>query len=151
MGRMALALVAAAISGAAMSFQGAFNAALAKKVGLIGTSAAVHVIGATLTAIVIAAAWLCARHWLPLSVNLTVIPWYAYLGGVLSVLIIIGVASAFPITGAGLGVSMIITAQLAAAVVLDHFGWFETERVAITWIRVLGVALLIVGTRLVAK
>jgi len=150
-GKMALALVAAAVSGAAMSFQGVFNAALSKKVSLIGTSVAVHVIGTVLTGIILVAALLTAHEWLPARLNLAGIPWYAYLGGVLSVLIIIGVASAFPVTGAGLGVSMIITAQLAAAVVLDHFGWFETPRVAITWIRLLGIALLIIGTRLVAK
>lgn len=148
---MVLALVAAAVSGAAMSFQGAFNAALSKRVSLIGTSAAVHVIGTALTGIILVAALLLARGWLPRDFDLARIPWYAYLGGVLSVLIIIGVASAFPVTGAGLGVSTIITAQLAAAVVLDHFGLFEIPRVAITWIRLLGIALLIIGTRLVAK
>lgn len=148
---MVLALLAAAVSGAAMSFQGVFNAALGKKVSLIGASAVVHVVGAAVTGLVLVAALLWARPWLPRALDLGGVPGYAYLGGVLSVLIIIGVASAFPVTGAGLGVSTIITAQLAAAMILDHFGWFETPRVAITWVRLLGVTLLVIGTRLVAK
>ena len=150
-GKMLLALVAAAVSGAAMSFQGAFNAALAKRVSLLGTSVAVHVIGAVLAGLLLAGAFLVARQSLPRSLELGRIPGYAYLGGVLSVIIIAGVAFAFPVTGAGLGVSTIVTAQLAAAVVLDHFGWFETTPNPMTWVRVLGVALLVAGTRLVAR
>lgn len=134
-----------------MSFQGAFNASLSKRAGLLGASAGVHVIGAILTGLLIFGAWLGARQCLPQSLSLTRIPWYAYLGGILSVLIIAGVAYAFPIAGAGLGVSTIITAQLAAAVALDHFGWFETTHIPVTWVRLLGVALLIVGTWLVAR
>ncbi|RJQ11572.1 MAG: DMT family transporter [Bacillota bacterium] len=151
MGRMALAILAAAISGVAMAFQGAFNAALGKRVGLLGTSVAVHVTGATLTAAVIATFFLFGRRAWPGAPDLSGIPWYAYAGGVLSVLIISGVAFAFPVTGAGLGVSTIVTAQLAAAVVLDHFALFGMERNPATGLRILGVILLVVGTRLVAR
>ncbi len=146
------ALLAAALSGAAMTFQGAFNAALSKRAQLLGTSATVHVTGAVLTGLIMLAALLLgARRYLPSGLEVSRVPWYAYLGGVLSVVIIAGVAYAFPITGAGLGVSTIITAQLAAAVVLDHFGWFETTRIPVDWVRLLGVALLVMGTRLVAR
>lgn len=148
---MVWALVAAAVAGAAMAFQGALNAALSKRTGLLGTSAAVHIIGALLTGLVIAAAILAGKQVLPGGLSLGKIPWYAYMGGVLSVLIIAGVARAFPTTGAGLGVSTIVTAQLAAALVLDHFGLFEMQRIPITWVRLLGVALLVLGTRLVTR
>lgn len=148
---MLLAIVAAAVAGAAMSFQGVFNAALSKRVSLLGTSAAVHVIGAVLTGLLLLGACLFVKSALPRDVHWARIPWYAWLGGVLSVLIIIGVASAFKVTGAGLGVSVIVTAQLAAALVIDHFGWFESPQVTITWLRVLGVALLVGGTWLVAR
>ncbi len=148
---MVWALLAAALAGAAMSFQGAFNSSLSRKAGLLGASAAVHVIGAILTGLVIAGAMLWAKSAAPNWTGFGRAAWWAYLGGVLSVLIIAGVAFAFPIAGAGLSVSTIITAQLAAAVVLDHFGLFETTRIPITWVRLLGVALLVVGTRLVAK
>lgn len=134
-----------------MSFQGVFNAALGKRVNLLGASAAVHVIGAVVTGLLLAGAFVLGQKLLPHDFNLARIPWYAYLGGVLSVLIITGVAWAFPVTGAGLGVSVIVTAQLAAALVLDHLGWFELPKVPITWVRLAGAALLVVGTRLVAK
>ncbi len=134
-----------------MSFQGVFNAALSKRAGLLGASAAVHVIGAVVTGLLLVGTFLLGRQLLPNDFSLARIPWYAYLGGVLSVLIIGGVALAFPVTGAGLGVSVIVTAQLAAALVLDQFGWFESPKVAVTWLRLIGVAFLVVGTRLVAK
>jgi transporter family-2 protein len=146
-----LALAAAAVSGAAMAFQGTFNAALGKRVGLVGTSGIVHVTGALLTLVILVAA-LALRVGRPGQLpSLSAVPLFAYLGGVLSVLIIAGVAFAIPVTGAALGVSVIVTAQLAAALLLDHFGLFELTRVPVTWVRVLGVALLIIGTRLVAK
>ncbi len=148
---MIAAILVAALSGAAMSFQGALNTLLSKRITLVGTSAAVHVIGAIVTGVVIAGALLLFRDRLPASVDPAATPWYAYLGGVLSVIIIGGVAFAFSVTGAGLGVSVILTAQLAAAMVLDHFGLFELKRIPITWLRAAGVALLIIGTRLVAR
>jgi len=150
-GKTVLALITAALSGAAMSFQGTFNAALSRRVGLLTTSAVVHVVGAVLTGLVVAAVWLLARSRLAEPASFTGVPWYTYLGGVLSVFIIVGVAFAFPVTGAGLGVSVIVTAQLAAALILDHFGLFELRPIPVTWVRVLGVVLLIVGTRLVAR
>ena len=106
------AIVAAALSGAAMSLQGTLNALLGKKISLLGTSAAVHVVGALTTGAVIGLTLLLARQRLPPTVDPASAPWYAYLGGVLSVLIIAGVAFAFSVTGAGLGVAVILTAQL---------------------------------------
>jgi len=149
--KTALALVLAALSGAAMSFQGTFNAALSKRVGLLSSSAVVHVMGAALTALIIGAVWLAARSRLGGPAGLGDVPWYGYLGGVLSVFIIVGVAFAFPITGAGLGVSVIVTAQLITALILDHFGLFELRPIEVDWVRLVGVVLLIVGTRLVAR
>ncbi len=150
-GKMALALIAAALAGAMMSFQGAFNAALQKRVNLLGTSIVVHVVGAVVTGLVLAGVLLFARYYVPPKTGFAEAPWWAYLGGVLSVVIIAGVALAFPITGAGLGVSTIVTAQLAAALLLDQFGLFESTRVPITWVRIVGVILLVIGTRLVAN
>jgi len=134
-----------------MSFQGAFNAVLGKRVTLLGTSAVVHVVGAALTGLIILGAVLIFRWSPPGRADLAGLPLYAYLGGVLSVLIIAGVAFAFPVTGAGLGVSVIVTAQLATAIALDHFGLFELSRIPVSWVRLAGVVLLIVGTRLVAR
>jgi len=149
-GKMVLALTAAAAAGAAMSFQGVFNAALSKRVGLVETSTLVHIIGTVLSGLFLAGMLVYTGRLGPRAFALSGTPWYCYLGGLLSVFIIIGVASAFPITGAGLGVAVIVTAQLCAALVIDHFGWFEAPRLPVNWVRLAGAALLIIGTRLVA-
>lgn len=146
-----LALAVAALSGAAMSFQGAFNTAASRRLGLVTTSLVVHGIGVVLTALIIVAGIAVARHHAPQASAFSQVPWFGYLGGVLSVGIIAGVAYAFPRTGAGLGVALIVSAQLVAALALDHFGWFEMKRVPADWVRLLGAVLLIVGTRLVAR
>jgi len=148
--RLVFALLAAAVSGAAMSFQGAFNASLQRRVGLVGASLVVHIVGLVVSGIVLGLT-LALGHRIPVGPGLLRAPWFAYLGGILSVLIIMGVAFAFPVAGAGLGVSTIVTAQLIAALVLDHFGWCETRTIPVTWVRLLGAALLILGTRLVAR
>ncbi|HCW51424.1 MAG TPA: hypothetical protein DGR79_05075 [Clostridiales bacterium] len=145
-----LALAAAAVSGAAMAFQGTFNAALGKRVGLVGTSAIVHVTGALLTLVILVAA-LALRAGRPGQLPpLSAVPLFAYLGGVLSVLIIAGVAFAIPVTGAALGVSVIVTAQLAAAVLLDHLGAFGLQHIPVSWVRLLGALLAVGGCWLMA-
>lgn len=134
-----------------MSFQGAFNAALSKRVGLLTNSLVVHGLGVIVTALIVAVGLAIARYHATQSSAFGQVPWFGYLGGVLSVGIIAGVAFAFPRTGAGLGVAVIVSAQLIAALLLDHFGWFEMERIPADWLRLLGATLLIVGTRLVAR
>ena len=42
--------------------------------------------------------------------------------------------------------AFLIAAQFGLATAIDRYGWFGVERVEITWARVLGIGLLVVGT-----
>jgi transporter family-2 protein len=68
-----------------------------------------------------------------------------------------GAVIVFSITVAGprIGVvattSFLIAAQLSLAAVIDRYGWFGVERVAVTWPRMLGIVLLLVGATLTLR
>ncbi len=143
MARIWLSLATAAISGALMTVQGAVNSALLRRIGLANMAAVVQVTGL----LVAAAAFLIWGRWGKL-VQVTNAPWYSWLGGALGVAIIAGVAYAIRHVSTALAISSIITAQLATALVVDHFGLLGSEKVPLSWLRAVGLVLMVIGTRL---
>ncbi len=139
-----LYLLIAGIAGGAMAFQGTFNAALGKIIGLWESTFIVHIIG-TITAI---ACLLLLRVGLGNYSKLATVPWYAYLGGVLNVLIIYGVAQSIPKIGVGNATTAIIVIQIITALVIDHLGAFGMEKYSFHYLDLLGVLLLAVGARI---
>lgn len=138
------ALLLAALAGSAMAVQGALNAGLGKKIGLLEATMIVLLIG-TLTA-------LLALYPLGLGkgelANLFRTPWYLFLGGVLIVLITYGVVSAIPSLGVANATTAIVAAQVLTAVVLDHIGLFGLQAIPFSWWKVGGLVLMAAGTRL---
>lgn len=141
-----LPIIMAALSGMAMTFQGTFNSALGKKIGVIETSMIVHIVGlvVSIIGVVIWGAF-------PRLESLREVPYYSVLGGLLGVLIVAGVAYTISRTGAAFGISIILIAQLLSAVVLDHFGIFTLERIPINLTRVIGTVLMLIGARFLVK
>lgn len=140
--KLLLPLIIALLSGLAMTFQGIFNAALKNQVGVAPMSALVHLLGLIVSVAVL------AFSGFPRLVDFKNLPFYSYLGGLLNVGIIGGVAWSIAKTGATTGVSAILFGQLVTAVVLDHFGTFSLEKIPISWLRLLGVVLMLAGMRL---
>ena len=135
-----LVLLALAM-GAASAVQGATNGTLAGRVGL----SSALLVNATVVFLGALCAWLVARRGLttePAS------PWFLYVGGLYGLFIIAGAAYAFPRLGAGPTTALMVAAQLAAALALDHFG-LPAGKVPITPLRLLGAAFLLVGALLV--
>jgi len=133
----------AALAGAAMALQGTFNAALGKSVGVWSSTLLVHIIG-TATALII---MIFSRSWFPLE-QLAQAPWYAFLGGVLNVLIIYGVVKTIPLVGVGNATTAIIVAQILTAVLIDGFGAFGMKKYDFHYLDLLGIALLAIGSRI---
>ena len=137
-------LIWAALAGAAMALQGTFNTAAAKVIGVAENTLVVHVIGLLTIGVVL----LCGGgrgDWSKLGE----IPLYGWFGGVLSAVIIFAVIAGMQSLGVGNATAVIILFQVAAALVIDSFGLFGAEKVPFAWLRVLGVVLLVVGTKLV--
>ena len=134
----------AALAGSAMALQGAFNTAAGKVIGDAENTLIVHVVGA----VVIALLLLFGVGRGDFS-KFNQIPWYGYLGGLLSAVIIFAVIFSMSRLGVAGATAVIILFQISTAFLIDSFGLFNAERIAFEWTRLLGVALLIAGTRLV--
>lgn len=103
----------------------------------------VHLIG-----LVVSLAAVLVLTGMPKVHELREAPLYSYLGGILNVAIIGGVAYSIAKTGATTGISAILFGQLTTAVVLDHFGIFTLEKIPFSWIRIVGVVLMLIGMRM---
>jgi len=143
---LSLPFLTAAISGIAMAIQGTINSSLSQKTSLLSATLVVHIIG-TLVAFV---AVLAGRDPL-LKYNWLSVPWYLYLGGVLSVLIVGLVAVSIPKVGVCNATTAIIIGQVSMAVLIDHFGWFGTSRLPWTSSQLIGVALFAAGAKLLFR
>jgi transporter family-2 protein len=75
-------------------------------------------------------------------------PVWLWTGGALSVLIILAITVASPRIGLAATIGIIIAFNLGMAALIDRFGWFGFDQIAITWTRALGLALLGAGAAL---
>jgi transporter family-2 protein len=78
-------------------------------------------------------------------------PKWQLLGGAMSVFIILAITVAGPRIGIVATTAFLIAAQFGLATAIDRYGWFGVERFALTWPRVLGVGLLVVGAALTLR
>ena len=78
-------------------------------------------------------------------------PKWMLLGGVMSALIILAITVAGPRIGVVATTATLIAAQFSLATVIDRYGWFGVERIAVTWPRVLGIGLLFAGAALTLR
>jgi transporter family-2 protein len=141
-----LPFLIAAISGVAMAVQGRINSSLSQKTSLLSATLVVHIIG-TLVALVALLAWrapLLKYKWIS-------VPWYLYLGGILSVLIIGLVAVSIPKVGVCNATTAIIIGQVSMAVLIDHFGWFGLSRLPWSPSQLIGIALFAAGAKLLFR
>jgi transporter family-2 protein len=77
------------------------------------------------------------------------VPWYAWLGGLYGAFFVGVAAFAAPRIGVGVLLTAAVAGQLAAAVVLDHYGLLGLARHPISVTRVAGVLLVFAGAWLV--
>ena len=75
-------------------------------------------------------------------------PVWLWTGGALSVLIILAITVASPRIGLAATIGIIIAFNLVVAALIDRFGWFGFDQIAIAWTRALGLVLLGAGAAL---
>jgi bacterial/archaeal transporter family-2 protein len=75
-------------------------------------------------------------------------PVWLWTGGALSVLIILAITVASPRIGLAATIGTIIALNLGMAALIDRFGWFGLDRIAIGWTRAAGLAFLGIGAAL---
>jgi transporter family-2 protein len=142
-----LSLVLAVVGGVLLAVQAPTNAILGKATGspivaafisfVIGTIALGAAVGATSGRL--------------LDPSLKQVPWYAWLGGFYGAFFVAVAAFGAPRVGVGVLLTAAIAGQLAAALILDHFGLLGLARHPVTLTRGAGLVLVLIGAVLVRK
>ncbi|KUO58758.1 MAG: hypothetical protein APF84_10105 [Gracilibacter sp. BRH_c7a] len=143
---LSLPIILAAISGAAMALQGTLNSQFSQKTSLLTSTFVVHIIGGiiALIAVLIWKAPIFQLKW-------SEVPWYLYLGGVLSVLIIALVAFSISKVGVCNATTAIILGQVGIAVIIDHMGLLGVQRIPWSPWQILGLILFASGAKLLIR
>ena len=79
------------------------------------------------------------------------LPWWAWTGGIFGVIFVSTSAYASPRLGLASMLTIAIAAQLAAALVIDHFGLIRLAQTPVTPMRAFGVLLVLAGVVLVRR
>ena len=141
-----LPFLVATISGIAMAIQGSINSSLSQKSSLLSATLVVHIIGTIVALIAVLAGRipLLKHPW-------SSIPWYFYLGGVLSVIIVGLVAVSIPKIGVCNATTAIIIGQVSMAVIIDHFGWLGVSRLPWSPWQLVGIGFFAAGAKLLFR
>jgi transporter family-2 protein len=141
------AALLALVAGLGGAVQIAVQGRLGDRVGSIEALATASIIGGA----VAFALLLVARRSVAGLGDALVAPKWMLLGGVMSALIILAITVAGPRIGIVATTAVLIAAQFSLASLIDRYGWFGVERIALTWPRVLGVAFLCIGAALTLR
>ncbi len=115
----------AAIAGGAMALQGAFNTAAGKVIGFGENTFLVHGIGIITVAFLLFICNIGRGDWSKIGE----IPWYGYLGGVLSAVIVFAVIYSMSKLGVANATAIIVLVQIGTALLIDSFGLFGAEKI----------------------
>lgn len=143
-GWTAAAVALAALAGLAGSVQAAVMGRLGER---IGSFEAVAFALALSTALAVALLLATSRSLAGFAEALRQPAWL-WTGGIWGLLVVITITVVTPRIGTTATIGILIAGQLIAGTVIDRFGLFGFEQIAISWPRALGVALLALGAGL---
>ena len=137
-------VLVAAIAGIAVALQGQFMGAMDRAAGTATSVLATYGSGALIALII----WLASR---PRLEAVRAIPSSSWLAGAVGLVIVGGIGYAAPRLGLSGTLAVSIAAQLVAALLIEHFGLFDSVPRRFGIDRALGVVLLIAGAWLTLK
>ena len=141
-----VAVMLTACAGGLVAVQAPINAGLGRSTGSLPAALLSFGVGTiALAAIVVLSGKAGGLH------SAFDVSWYYLLGGLLGAVYVTNALIAVSVIGAGGVAAATITGQLTASVLIDRFGLFGLDEVALSPERVIGVALLLAGTVLVVR
>ena len=143
----ALATALAVAAGLAGSVQVALMSRLGERIGVLEALAFSTAVTAGIAVVIL----VLAHHSLAGFARAVHQPWWMLLGGVMGLVIVLSITYAGPRIGITATVGILIAGQLAMGAAIDRWGLFGSDRIALHWPRVLGIALLAVGAALSLK
>lgn len=143
-----LFIILAVLIGGIAPIQGGINSQLGKLLNHPMQATFISFLGGVLTILILL---LIININFPAAAEMKKIPWYLYIGGVFGVVFVTVVIVLMPKIGATNLVVAIIVGQLVMSVIVDHFGLLKVPVHEISWTRLVGIVLLILGVFLVQK
>jgi transporter family-2 protein len=138
----------ALITGALIPVQAATNAVFSKSTGSPLVAAVVVFIIGFIAMVVLTVAM---KTPTPSVQQLRSVPWYGYAGGIIVATYVVMITILVPRIGVGAAIAFIVTGQIIAAVVIDHFGLFHVTVRTLDVSRISGIVLMIAGIYFVMK
>jgi bacterial/archaeal transporter family-2 protein len=142
-----VAVVLASAAGLAGAVQAAVMGELGERVGIVPALAFAVLVSLT-CALVALLVW--ERSFAGVRAALHE-PVWLWLGGVMSVFIVVAITVGPPRIGVTATISIVIAGNLLSAALIDRLGLFGVEQVGLSWPRILGFVLLAAGAALTLK
>lgn len=134
-----------AFGGIAAAVQSPLVSLISQRLGLLESIFIIHLGGALASLLL-----LLAQGGGQLA-SFRVLPWYALAGGMLGLVILSAIALCIPKLGVAATITAFVVGQLAFGVLIDHMGWFGAVTRAVEPTRLLGLALVVLGTYLILR
>jgi len=94
---------------------------------------------------------LVARHGLGDIGEVWSTPRWMWAGALLGTFVVFTITVTTPRIGTTATIGLLVAGQLAMGAIIDRYGLFGFDRIALTWPRVLGIALLAAGAALTLR
>ena len=143
-----LAFLFALVAGAANPFQSGTNAQLRTSLGQ-PLWATVWVYASGLIGVLVIQAFL--REQVPSTTQATHAPWWAWAGGVISIIATFAGLTLAQKLGSGVFTGLSLTASVLVSIALDHFGLIGFKQHTASPLRLLGGVLMVGGVWLVSR
>ncbi len=143
-----LVIAAAILGGALVSAQGMINGRLNQ---IVGSPIQAALISFSVGWVCLLAAGFATGAGLPSMSRLSQAPWWAFLGGLAGAYMVSSTAFGVPRIGSTAWKAALLAGQMAAAVLLDHFGAFGQASRPVTPEKLVGIAALFGGVWLIQR
>jgi transporter family-2 protein len=140
------AVILTAGAGGLIALQAPINAGLGKATGDLAAALVSFLVGTAALLLIVVVSGKAGG-----ISHATDVRWYYLLGGLLGAIYVANALVAVSSIGAGGVAAATVAGQLTASVVADRLGILGLEQVALSPLRILGVALLLVGTVLIVR
>ena len=143
----ALAVALTLVAGIAGTVQVAVMGRFGERIGIVPAFAFATAVTAGLSLVLL----LVARRSLAGYADALRQPAWLWVGGLMGAIVVLVITIAAPRIGTTATVAIFVFAQFAAAAIVDRYGLFGLDRIALSWPRAFGLALLGVGAALTLR
>jgi transporter family-2 protein len=143
----ALAVALTLVAGIAGTVQVAVMGRFGERIGIVPAFAFATAVTAGLSLVLL----LVARRSLAGYADALRQPAWLWVGGLMGAIVVLVITIAAPRIGTTATVAIFVFAQFAAAAVVDRYGLFGLDRIALSWPRTFGLVLLGAGAALTLR